>query len=113
MSSKKILITGGAGFICSHVVRTFVEKYPDYQIYNLDALTYAGNLENIKDIETSSNYTFINAKGVYERTFIKSIGQEIHRSVTGIFFFGWAGSGNDNEVLSLNPKNYCSIEVDF
>jgi len=56
---KKILITGGAGFIGSHVVRRFVNKYPQYQIFNLDALTYAGNLENIKDIESNSNYTFV------------------------------------------------------
>ena len=55
---KSIIITGGAGFIGSHVVRLFVNKYPDYRIINLDALTYAGNLENLKDIEKSSNYFF-------------------------------------------------------
>ncbi len=56
---KKILITGGAGFIGSHVVRRFVTHYPQYAIVNLDALTYAGNLENIADIDQSANYTFI------------------------------------------------------
>jgi len=58
---KTILITGGAGFIGSHVVRLFIKKYPQYKIVNLDKLTYAGNLENIKDIEESQNYQF--AKG--------------------------------------------------
>lgn len=56
---KKILVTGGAGFIGSHVVRLLVKKYPQYKIVNLDALTYAGNLENLKDIEHASNYEFV------------------------------------------------------
>lgn len=55
---KNILITGGAGFIGSHVVRRFVRNYPDYRIVNLDSLTYAGNLENLKDVESFDNYTF-------------------------------------------------------
>lgn len=59
--NKTIIITDGAGFIGSHVVRLFVNKYPDYRIVNLDALTYAGNLENLKDIENSPNYTFVKA----------------------------------------------------
>ena len=58
---RNILITGGAGFIGSHVVRLFVNKYPDYNIINLDKLTYAGNLENLKDIEDKPNYTFVKA----------------------------------------------------
>ena len=59
--NKHILITGGAGFIGSHLVCLFVNKYPDYQIVNLDKLTYAGNLANLKDIENKPNYTFVKA----------------------------------------------------
>lgn len=56
---KNILITGGAGFIGSHLVRHFVTKYPNYHVFNLDSLTYAGNLENLRDVENAANYTFL------------------------------------------------------
>ena len=69
---KKILITGGAGFIGSHVVRRFVNQYPEYQIFNLDALTYAGNLENIADIENKPNYTFIKGD-IVDATFLETL----------------------------------------
>lgn len=72
MPFKKILITGGAGFIGSHVVRLFVEKYDDYQIYNLDKLTYAGNLENLSDIENKSNYHFIKGD-IVDKDFINDL----------------------------------------
>ena len=72
LSKKQILITGGAGFIGSHVVRRFVKNYPNYHIYNLDALTYAGNLENIKDIEEVSNYTFVKGD-ITDESFINSL----------------------------------------
>ncbi len=61
MMKKTLLITGGAGFIGSHVVRLFVNKYPDYHIVNLDKLTYAGNLANLKDVEDKPNYEFVKA----------------------------------------------------
>ena len=69
---KNILITGGAGFIGSHVVRRFVLQYPDYHIFNLDVLTYAGNLENLKDIQFYKNYTFLKGD-ISDQQFISSI----------------------------------------
>ena len=69
---KNILITGGAGFIGSHLVRLFVNKYSGYQIYNLDALTYAGNLENLKDVEDKENYTFIKGD-ITDEPFIEAL----------------------------------------
>ena len=70
-----ILITGGAGFIGSHLTRLFVTKYPDYSIVNLDKLTYAGNLENLKDIEDKPNYTFVKGD-ITDIDFIKKIFEE-------------------------------------
>ena len=75
MKLKTILITGGAGFIGSHVVRLFVEKYPNYTIYNLDALTYAGNLENLQDIEGFENYNFIKGD-ITDEKFINDLFQK-------------------------------------
>jgi dTDP-glucose 4,6-dehydratase len=69
---KNILVTGGAGFIGSHVVRLFVTKYPGYRIINLDALTYAGNLENLRDVEHAPNYTFIKGD-ITDEPFIASV----------------------------------------
>lgn len=69
---ETILITGGAGFIGSHVVRLFVEKYPDTHIVNLDKLTYAGNLENLSDIDNQPNYTFVKGD-IVDRTFVQQL----------------------------------------
>lgn len=75
MSGRKILITGGAGFIGSHVVRLFVNKYPSYSIVNLDKLTYAGNLENLADVEKKANYFF--EKGdILDTQFVRGIFQK-------------------------------------
>ncbi len=70
--NKKILITGGAGFIGSHVVRLFVKRYPSYSIVNLDKLTYAGNLENLREIENSKNYTFVKGD-IVDYGFVKNL----------------------------------------
>lgn len=80
---KNIIITGGAGFIGSHVIRRFVNQYPDYHIINLDNLTYAGNLENLKDIESKDNYEFIkcditNAKEIEGIFQLRSVHSVIH-----------------------------------
>ena len=72
---KSILITGGAGFIGSHVVRLFVNKYPEYHVINLDALTYAGNLDNLRDIENNSNYTFVKGD-ICDEVLVKKIFKE-------------------------------------
>lgn len=77
MTDKRLLITGGAGFIGSHVVRLFVNKYPEYQIYNLDKLTYAGNLENIADIQDAGNYEFIKGD-IVDRSTVSTVFKDLN-----------------------------------
>lgn len=75
MASSRILITGGAGFIGSHVVRHFVNSYPSYQVINLDALTYAGNPENLTSIDSATNYTFVHGD-IRDKKFLYELFQE-------------------------------------
>ncbi|WP_179004923.1 dTDP-glucose 4,6-dehydratase [Winogradskyella forsetii] len=110
---KNILITGGAGFIGCHVVKLFVEKYPNYHIINLDLLTYAGNLENLSAIEHSENYSFIKGD-ICDRSLIKEIFKKyaieavihlaaeshVDRSITNPFEFA-----NTNIMGTLNLLN--------
>ncbi|MEN9299252.1 MAG: dTDP-glucose 4,6-dehydratase [Bacteroidota bacterium] len=103
--SKKILITGGAGFIGSHVIRLFVNKYPDYVIINLDALTYAGNLENLKDVEQQKNYRFIKAN-ILDATVLDQIFQE--QQITDVIHLA-AESHVDRSILSPLDFVYTNI----
>ena len=102
---KNILITGGAGFIGSHVVRLFVTKYPQYSIINLDALTYAGNLENLKDIEDKPNYFFEKAN-ILEPAALKDIFLTHH--ITDVIHLA-AESHVDRSILSPMDFIYTNI----
>lgn len=103
--SKKILITGGAGFIGSHVIRLFVNKYPDYTIINLDALTYAGNLENLKDVEQQGNYRFVKAN-ILDAESLEKIFQEYQ--ITDVIHLA-AESHVDRSILSPLDFVYTNI----
>lgn len=103
--TKKILITGGAGFIGSHVVRRFVNNYPRYQIVNLDLLTYAGNLENLKDIEQKPNYTFVKGD-IADADFIQSLFAE--HNFDGVIHLA-AESHVDRSIM--NPLEFVMTNV--
>ena len=103
--SKKILITGGAGFIGSHVIRLFVNKYPDYTIINLDALTYAGNLENLKDVEQQANYRFVKAN-ILDAASLEQIFQE--HQITDVIHLA-AESHVERSILSPLDFVYTNI----
>ncbi|MCZ2486957.1 dTDP-glucose 4,6-dehydratase [Aquirufa antheringensis] len=102
---KKILITGGAGFIGSHLVRLMVTKYPDYQFFNLDALTYAGNLENLKDIEKFPNYHFVKAN-ILDAALLKVL---FHKySITDVIHLA-AESHVDRSIISPLDFVYTNV----
>ncbi len=102
---KNILITGGAGFIGSHVVRLMVTKYSEYQIFNLDALTYAGNLENLKDIEQAPNYHFVKAN-ILEADSLKAIFEK--HAITDVIHLA-AESHVDRSIVSPLDFVYTNV----
>lgn len=102
---KKILITGGAGFIGSHLVKLLVHKYPDYHIINLDKLTYAGNLENLKDVEGASNYTFVKGD-IVDQAFIHKLFEE--NNFYGVIHLA-AESHVDRSIM--NPSEFIETNI--
>ena len=102
---KNILITGGAGFVGSHVVRLFVNKYPNYNIINLDALTYAGNLENLKDVDQASNYTFEKVN-ILDADSLKAVFQQ--HQITDVIHLA-AESHVDRSILSPLDFVYTNV----
>ena len=119
MSKRNILITGGAGFIGSHVVRHFVNKYPSYGIVNLDLLTYAGNLLNLADIEDKSNYTFIKGD-ICDNDFVQKLFEgynfsgvihlaaesHVDRSITDPFSFARTNVLGTLNLLQVSLKHW-------
>ena len=106
MDKKSILITGGAGFIGNHVVRTFVNNYPDYTIVNLDKLTYAGNLDNLRDIEQKKNYTFVKGD-ILDAELIKKLFNEY--KFDGVIHLA-AESHVDRSIL--NPLEFVKTNIE-
>jgi len=106
MDRKSILITGGAGFIGNHVVRTFINNYPDYTIVNLDKLTYAGNLENLRDIEQKQNYKFVKGD-IADNELIKRLFEEY--KFDGVIHLA-AESHVDRSIL--NPMEFVKTNIE-
>ena len=107
---KNILITGGAGFIGSHVVRKLVIDYPEYRIYNLDNLTYAGNLKNLKDIENCSNYKFIKGD-ITDENFISEIFSKYKfENIIHLAAEGCGKIGADDGGTVFDPVPFTALE---
>jgi dTDP-glucose 4,6-dehydratase len=105
MSKKNIIITGGAGFIGSHVVRRFVQNHPDLHIINLDVLTYAGNLENLKDVEKAANYEFVRID-ITDKTAVEALFTS--RTIHGVIHLA-AESHVDRSIT--NPIDFVMTNV--